>query len=56
LDQGSTNDNLRELRDAGEWEPMGIQAAPADEAVSKDAVHELSVDKSGMTLPGTVRS
>ena len=30
LDQGSTNDRLRLLRDACEGEPMGIQAAPED--------------------------
>jgi len=34
LDQCSSYDHLRALRDAGEWEPMGIQAAPADEAMS----------------------
>jgi hypothetical protein len=33
LDQGSSYDNLRALRDAGEWEPMGIQTAPADKEV-----------------------
>lgn len=33
LDQGSAHDHLRELRDAGEWEPMGIQTAQADEEV-----------------------
>ena len=33
LDKGSPNDHLRELRDAGEWEPMGIQTAPADKEV-----------------------
>ena len=33
LDQGSSCDHLRALRDAGEWEPMGIQTAPADKEV-----------------------
>ena len=33
--QGSSYDHLRELRDAGQSNPMDMQAAPADEAVSE---------------------
>ena len=31
--QGSSYDHVRPLRDGGQRQPMGIQAAPADEAV-----------------------